>query len=61
MAEKIWWEGDVVALYIAPAADEPMQEITNVQLVEGKGIVGDRYYAKTGTHSGPMSSPMMSL
>ncbi|GLV59009.1 molybdenum cofactor sulfurase [Dictyobacter sp. S3.2.2.5] len=53
MTEKIWWDGEVVALYIAPAADEPMQEVDNARLVADQGIVGDRYFAKTGTHSGP--------
>ncbi|GHO83446.1 MOSC domain-containing protein [Dictyobacter formicarum] len=53
MTEKTWWDGEVVALYIAPAANEPMQEVENVLLVAEQGIVGDRYYARTGTHSGP--------
>jgi MOSC domain-containing protein YiiM len=45
------WEGLVVALYIAPAADEPMQAINEAHLVTGRGIEGDRYYQRTGTHS----------
>jgi len=45
------WEGLVVALYIAPAADEPMQTIDKAHLVPGRGIEGDRYYHRTGTHS----------
>ncbi|GCE27359.1 molybdenum cofactor sulfurase [Dictyobacter alpinus] len=53
MAQNIIWEGEVVALCIAPAADEPMQLIDEAQLVEGRGIVGDRYYTKNGTHSVP--------
>lgn len=53
MNEKTWWDGNVVAIYIAPAADKPMQEVDNALLVADQGIVGDRYYARTGTHSGP--------
>ncbi|GER88718.1 molybdenum cofactor sulfurase [Dictyobacter vulcani] len=52
MSEHIIWEGEVVALYIAAAADEPMQQVDEADLVAGCGIVGDRYYAKNGTHSG---------
>lgn len=53
MLEQPTWAGDVVALYIASAADVPMLRVEEVQLVVGCGIVGDRYYHKTGTHSGP--------
>lgn len=45
------WEGSVTALFIAAAADAPMQALTAAHLVPGRGIEGDRYYNHTGTHS----------
>ncbi|MBE3561590.1 MAG: MOSC domain-containing protein [Ktedonobacteraceae bacterium] len=50
-AYNTYWEGEVVAIYIAPAADVPMQALEEARLVEGRGIEGDRYYLGTGTHS----------
>ena len=38
--------GQVVALYIAPTAGAPMQALTTAHLVPGRGIVGDRFYAR---------------
>ena len=39
-------EGHVVALYIARTAGAPMQALTTAHLVPGRGIVGDRFYAR---------------
>ncbi len=44
MYEKPVWEGDVVALYVAPTASEPMQTRQEATFVEGRGIEGDRCY-----------------
>ena len=41
----------VVGLYIAEAAEAPMQAVDSLHLEAGKGIVGDRYYKKIGTFS----------
>ncbi len=41
----------VVGLYIAEAGETPMQAVSNVELVAGRGIVGDRYYNYCGTFS----------
>jgi len=38
--------GHVVALYIAPTAGAPMQALATAHLVPGRGIVGDRFYAR---------------
>jgi MOSC domain-containing protein YiiM len=38
--------GHVVALYIARTAGAPMQALTTAHLVPGRGIVGDRFYAR---------------
>jgi MOSC domain-containing protein YiiM len=37
-------EGMVVALYIAPMAHAPMNQVTTAHLVQGRGIEGDRFY-----------------
>ncbi len=36
------------AIYISPAAGEPMQSVSHASLLKHKGIVGDRYYKDTG-------------
>jgi MOSC domain-containing protein YiiM len=38
--------GQVMALYIARTAGAPMQALTTAHLVPGRGIVGDRFYAR---------------
>lgn len=38
-------------LYIADAGGAPMQSLPSVTVDAGRGIVGDRYYTGTGTHS----------
>ena len=43
--------GSVTAIFIAPAAQAPMEEITTAELEAGRGIVGDRYHAGAGTWS----------
>jgi hypothetical protein len=37
-------EGMIVALYIAPRAHAPMNEVTTAHLVQGRGIEGDRFF-----------------
>jgi MOSC domain-containing protein YiiM len=37
-------EGMVVALYIAPMAHAPLNQITTAHLVPGRGIEGDRFF-----------------
>jgi MOSC domain-containing protein YiiM len=37
-------EGCVVALYIAPMAHVPMNPVTTVHLIPGRGIEGDRFF-----------------
>jgi MOSC domain-containing protein YiiM len=45
------WEGAVVSIHIAPDASVPMQSITEVRAVPGRGLEGDRYFAGTGCYS----------
>lgn len=41
----------VVDLLLTDTAGKPLQSQKEVELIAGKGIVGDRYYLKTGTFS----------
>lgn len=45
------WEGVVAAIYIAPAAGQPMVAVGEVRAVPGKGLEGDRYFSQTGFYS----------
>lgn len=45
--------GTVTAIFIAPSAQAPMEEIATAELEAGRGIVGDRYHAGAGTWSKP--------
>jgi MOSC domain-containing protein YiiM len=45
------WEGTVVSIHVAPAASAPLQSITEVRAVPGRGLQGDRYFAGTGHYS----------
>jgi len=42
----------VDSIYIAPAAKEPMRQVSSVRAVTGKGLEGDRYSVAVGTFSG---------
>lgn len=43
--------GRIVAVYIAPEAEAPMQSVSEAHLETGRGIAGDRYYLGKGTFS----------
>ena len=45
------WQGKLLSIHIAPAASYEMEALDAAELVEGRGIVGDRYYNGTGTYS----------
>lgn len=45
------WTGELLSIHIAPAASYEMEELSEAELVAGKGILGDRYYNGTGTYS----------
>jgi MOSC domain-containing protein YiiM len=38
-------------VHIAASGSAPMQEVATVIAVEGRGLEGDRYFAKTGTYT----------
>ena len=43
--------GQVVSIHIGSDAGASLTEVAEAELVAGRGIVGDRYYAETGTFS----------
>ncbi|MGH7319695.1 MAG: MOSC domain-containing protein [Candidatus Rokuibacteriota bacterium] len=45
------WEGRVVSIHIAPEAAAPMQLVTTVRAVPGRGLEGDRYFTARGFYS----------
>ncbi|MCW5772748.1 MAG: MOSC domain-containing protein [Rhodospirillaceae bacterium] len=45
------WQGRLDHIHITPAASQPMQALTAVKLVAGRGIERDRYMLGTGTYS----------
>ena len=46
-----WDIGTLLHIHIDPKASANMVEVEEAELVEGKGIVNDRYYDQTGTYS----------
>ncbi len=44
--------GVVTGLYVAPDKGAPMQALTEVRAVPGKGLEGDRYFSGAGTFTG---------
>jgi DNA-binding transcriptional ArsR family regulator len=45
------WQGNVQSLHLAPAAGAPMESVTSVRAIAGRGLEGDRYHAGAGTFS----------
>ena len=45
------FQGSVVSIHISAEASKPMQAVAEVRAVAGKGLEGDRYFAKQGTFS----------
>jgi MOSC domain-containing protein YiiM len=55
------FQGSVVSIHIAAAAEEPMAAVTEVEAVPGKGLAGDRYFQQTGTFSIPQPDRELTL
>jgi MOSC domain-containing protein YiiM len=45
------FEGQLIAIFIASAAGQPMQTVEEVRAIPGQGLEGDRYFLKTGLYS----------
>ena len=46
-----WGPGKLLYIHIADKASENMKELSEAELIVGKGIVGDRYFKGTGKYS----------
>ena len=46
-----WGPGKLLYIHIADNASEEMKELSEAELIVGKGIVGDRYFKGTGKYS----------
>jgi MOSC domain-containing protein YiiM len=55
------FEGSVVSINIAAAAEAPMQSLNEVLAVPGKGLEGDRYFNQKGTFSKPQPDRELTL
>jgi MOSC domain-containing protein YiiM len=55
------FEGRVVSINIASAAEAPMQSVSEVRAVPGQGLEGDRYFNHNGTFSKPQPDRELTL
>ena len=44
-------EGTVVSIHISERGEAPMNVVTQVRAVPGRGVEGDRYFTESGTYS----------
>jgi MOSC domain-containing protein YiiM len=50
--DAVVFEGELVAIYVAPVGGAPMEARDEVEAIAGRGLVGDRYLDADGTYSG---------
>jgi MOSC domain-containing protein YiiM len=55
------FQGSVVSIHIAPAAEETMVAVPEIQALPGLGLEGDRYCKQTGTFSKPQPDRELTL
>src|SRR5216684_4021411 len=55
------FEGTVISINIAGAAEAPMQSVSEARAVPGKGLEGDRYFNHAGTFSKPLPDRELTL
>ena len=55
------FEGKVISINIADAAEAPMQSVNEARAVPGRGLEGDRYFNHTGTFSKPLPDRQLTL
>jgi MOSC domain-containing protein YiiM len=48
---RMHWQGDLLNIHVAPKASAPMVALSEVRLVAGIGLEGDRYAMGLGTYS----------
>lgn len=55
------FEGTIESINIAPSAKAPMVSVEEVNAVPGKGLQGDRYFARQGTFYKPQPDRELTL
>jgi MOSC domain-containing protein YiiM len=55
------FEGTVISINIAADASAPMQSVSEVRAIPGRGLEGDRYFDQKGTFSKPESDRELTL
>jgi len=55
------FEGTLISINIASAAEAPMQSVDEVRAVPGKGLEGDRYLLRQGTFYKPQPDRELTL
>src|SRR6266851_2700034 len=55
------FEGKVISINIAAAAEAPMQSVNKARAVPGRGLEGDRYFNHKGTFSKPQPDRELTL
>jgi len=55
------FDGTVISINIAEAAEAPMQSVDEVLAVPGKGLAGDRYFNREGTFTKPQPDRELTL
>jgi MOSC domain-containing protein YiiM len=48
---RMHWQGELLNIHVAPKASAPMVALSEVRLVAGIGLEGDRYATRLGTYS----------
>lgn len=48
---RMHWQGELLNIHVAPKASAPMVALSEVRLVAGIGLEGDRYAMRLGTYS----------
>lgn len=52
MSHSVETTPQVTTIWISPCSGEPIHAVNEIEAVEGKGLVGDRYYLGKGYYTG---------
>jgi len=55
------FEGTIISINIAPAAEAPMESVGEARAVPGKGLQSDRYFARQGSFYKPQPDRELTL
>jgi len=55
------FEGTVISINIASAAEAPMEQVNEARAIPGRGLEGDRYFFRQGTYYKPQPDRELTL